>query len=197
MCAGLSRRSVMAGCVATAAMASFGRASAQSYGLMCSYAGGRFGEGLAPATGYAVYEINAIQRATGYFAPMAIYLGGVPNASATIISGQLSVIYNPDFLNNLFMCNRFAATTVLAHEVGHHANIDTSWQRQNYTHSYTRELGADWFSGFAMRRMGIALGDAQSGIMCTFGAFSPDGASHPGSQRRLQAITDGWSAAAY
>jgi hypothetical protein len=81
--------------------------------------------------------------------------------------------------------------TVLAHEVGHHAMLDTTWAGQ-YKHPWTRELGADWVSGLAMRRIGASLPDTLSGIQCSMGVFSPGSPSHPDSQSRLQAITQGW-----
>jgi hypothetical protein len=77
-------------------------------------------------------------------------IGGVPNASATVINGVPSIIYNADFLGDLFACNEMAGMTVLAHEVGHHAMLDTTWMGQ-FRHPWVKELGADWVSGLALQ----------------------------------------------
>lgn len=83
--------------------------------------------------------------------------------------------------------------TVLAHEVGHHAMLDLAWANQ-FKHPWTKELGADWVSGLAMKRLGAPLDDTLSGIQCGMGPFSPGSPSHPDSQRRLLAIQQGWEA---
>ena len=167
---------------------------AQSYRLLCSWSGGRnSGQGLVPARGRAAAEVRDIMNAIGFRAPMQVFIGGVQNAGATIINGRMAIIYNRNFLGRLASCNRFAAMTVLGHEVGHHANRDTSWSGRN-RHPWSRELGADWVSGLAMRRLGISLTGAQSGIRCSMGVFSPGSRSHPDSERRVRAITEGWYA---
>ncbi|NNU17615.1 hypothetical protein HK107_14885 [Parvularcula sp. ZS-1/3] len=189
----MDRRGFIAGASAAALCCGGGTASAQRYRLMCSYAGGTTGQGLLPATRRAIVELQSIMRALGYRAPLEIYQGGVPNAAATVIGGRPVVLYNAGFLNGLARCHSAAAVTVLAHEVGHHANLDTQWTAQ-FKHPWSKELGADFVSGVAMRRMGYSWRDAQSGINCSFGPFSPGNQSHPDSQRRLRAINDGYSA---
>ncbi len=129
----------------------------------------------------------------GFLAPIEIYIGGVDNAAATVIQGTPVVIYNPQFLGQLYQCNQVAAATVLAHEVGHHANRDTSWAGQ-FNNPWDKELGADFVSGIAMRRLSVSLDNALSGIYCSFGSFSPGSASHPDSQLRLEAVAEGWHA---
>jgi hypothetical protein len=162
------------------------------YALLCSWSGGsNFGQGLAAATPDAIGQIQIIAQVIQYPVPLQVYIGGVPNASATIINNGPAIIYNPGFLNVLFACDQAAGMTVLAHEIGHHANLDTTWAGQ-YRHPWTRELGADWASGLAMKRLGISLYDTQSGIQCSMGPFSPGSPSHPDSQLRLQAVTQGW-----
>lgn len=190
-----SRRGFLAGTGALAAATlSGGSGAAQAFPILCSWSGGGdIGFGLAPASGQAANEVASVMRAIGLNIPMQVYTGGVTNAVATTINGLPAIVYNPGFMNQLWGCNSFAAATVLGHEVGHHANRDTQWQRQ-FTHSWNRELGADWVSGLAMRRLGVSLQDATSGIQCSMGPFSPGSPSHPDSQRRLQAISAGWYA---
>ncbi len=151
------------------------------------------GAGLAPGTHDAVALVSQIMSAIGLNIPMSVYRGGVPNASATIIGGYPAIVYNGFFLNGLSPCNQWAGVTVLAHEVGHHANRDTNWAAQ-FTHPWQKELGADWVSGLAMRRLGRSLNESLSGIACGMGPFSPGSPSHPNSQLRLQAIEQGWYA---
>jgi len=46
---------------------------------------------------------------------------------------------------------------VLAHELGHHINLDTA---EGGSSTLPSELRADFFSGWMMRRLGAKLGDA-------------------------------------
>jgi hypothetical protein len=189
-----SRRQFLLGALATScALLSWRSPSnAQQYILLCSWAGGAsVGQGLAPATPFAIGQVQEIAQAIQYPAPMQVYMGGVPNASATIINNSPAIIYNAGFLDSLFACDQAAGMTVLAHEIGHHANLDTTWAGQ-YRHPWTRELGADWVSGLAMKRLGVNLPDTLSGIQCSMGSFSPASPTHPDSQARLQAIIQGW-----
>lgn len=164
---------------------------AQNFRVLCSYAGGSFGSGLAPASNSAIAAVRDIENVLGYYANLDVYRGGVPNAAAMVWNSRYAIVYNHSFMSGLASCHRIAPYTVLAHEVGHHANADTQWAGQ-FRNSWSKEFGADFVSGVAMRRLGIDLDAAQSAILCTFGAFSPGNSSHPGSQQRLAAIADGW-----
>jgi hypothetical protein len=148
---------------------------------------------LAPGTAVAIQQVQLISRAIGYYTPIQTFMGGVPNASATVINGFPAIVYNPDFLGLLFQCNQAAGMTVLAHEVGHHALLDTTWQGQQFKHPWVRELGADWASGFAMKRLGASRDNTLSGIQCSMGVFSPGSISHPDSRNRLLAVEQGWA----
>lgn len=187
----LSRREMIAGGAAACLCGVASTASAQSYPILCSWAGGPFATGLSAPSQQAVDVVYDVIRVIGYNLQLDVFRGGVNNAAATILNGRSAVIYNPDFLDDLDRCNRIAPVTVLAHEVGHHANNDTTWAAQ-YRHPWDKELGADWVSGLAMRRLGVSYDDALSGILCSFGAFSPGTQSHPDSQRRLRAVSAGW-----
>lgn len=196
MCTACStRRSFIAGGLAAAASLALPRSAAsQTFPILCGWSGGPgYGTGLAPAAPQAVTEVQDVMRAIGFHAPMQVYRGGVENAAATVIGGGPAIVYNPYFLNALAGCNPVAARSVLAHEVGHHANQDTTFMA-SYRHPWSKELGADWVSGLAMRRLGVDLALAESGIVCSFGAFSPGSASHPDSMNRLSAIRAGWHA---
>lgn len=199
---GVDRRSFLRSCAssfvgmssASAFLVSGRKAEAQYFPVLCSWAGAnQLGAGLGPATPTAVGQVRAILQAIQFFAPIEVFMGGVPNAAASVVWGRPAVIYNPMFLNGLAACDPVAAVTVLAHEVGHHANQDTTWMGQ-YRHSWQRELGADWVSGLAMKRLGTPLERALSGITCSFGPFSPGSPSHPDSQSRIRAVSEGWYA---
>ena len=168
------------------------RILAQMFPILCSWAGAsRVGAGLAPGAQQAVYEVQSILAAIQFYAPVEVLIGGVPNAAATVINGYPAIVYNPQFLRHLAACDPVAAQVVLAHEVGHHANRDTTWSGQ-FRHPWQRELGADWVAGLAMRRLGIPLRRALNSILCSMGPFSPGSPSHPDSQRRLTAVREGW-----
>ena len=183
----------LGGIVAGSAALSLGNhASAQVYPLLCTWAGtNRIGVGLAQAPLHVVQQVQGIVAAIQLPVRMQVLQGGVPNAAATVMSGFPAIIYNPQFMNRLYSCDPVAPLSVLAHEVGHHANLDTTWTAQ-FRHPWQRELGADWVSGLAMKRLGIPLQRAQNGILCSFGPFSLGSPSHPDSHRRLQAVHSGW-----
>ena len=167
-------------------------ASAQVYPVLCSWAGAnQIGIGHRPASSHAIQQVQYIMAAIGLRVPMQVFVGGVQNAAATVIRGFPTIIYNQNFLNGLHRCDPVASLSVMAHEVGHHANLDTTWAAQ-FRHPWQKELGADWVSGLAMKRMGIPFERARNGILCSFGPFSPGSLSHPDSQRRLQAVHAGW-----
>ena len=82
----------------------------------------------------------------------------------------------------------FAPVSVLAHEVGHHANGDTTWFGV-FRHPWHRELGADFVSGLALARLGASPEEATRALRAMFNFGSP---SHPDTPRRMAAVMDGW-----
>ena len=116
----------------------------------------------------------------------------VPNAAAVIHGGKRYILYNPDFFTSLTRAtgSKWAAVSVLAHEIGHHLDGHTLSQIGSQPKS---ELEADEFSGFVLRKMGATLTDAQAAMKT---AASQRGSStHPGQYDRLVAIADGWNKA--
>lgn len=77
---------------------------------------------------------------------------------------------------------------MLAHEVGHHANGDTTW-RGGMRHPWMRELGADFVSGLALARIGASPEEATRAPRALFSYGTP---SHPDTPRRVAAMLDGW-----
>ena len=117
---------------------------------------------------------------------------GINNAYATIIRNQRYIVYDNHFLERLdhYAGTKWASISVLAHEMGHHY----------YNHMVSgsgstqpKELEADYFSGYAMAKMGASLEEAKAAMSQI---ASPGGnASHPAKVNRLNAIADGWNKA--
>jgi hypothetical protein len=116
----------------------------------------------------------------------------VPNAAAVNYGGRRYVLYNPNFINSLDRAsgNRWASISVLAHEVGHHLEGHTETGEGS---NPTIELEADEFSGYALRKMGASLAEAQSAMQLI--ASERTSTTHPGKQNRLAAIENGWKMA--
>jgi len=116
----------------------------------------------------------------------------IPNAAAVIYGGKRYILYNPDFFTALTKStgNKWAAVSVLAHEIGHHLDGHTLSQIGSQPQS---ELEADEFSGFVLRKMGANLDDAQ--VAMKTAATQRETATHPGQYDRLIAIANGWNKA--
>jgi hypothetical protein len=116
----------------------------------------------------------------------------VPNAAAVNYGGRRYVLYNPNFINSLDRAsgNRWASISVLAHEVGHHLEGHTETSQGS---NPTIELEADVFSGYALRKMGASLAEAQSAMRLI--ASENTTSTHPGKHNRLTAIENGWNQA--
>ncbi len=113
----------------------------------------------------------------------------VENAAAfpNLNNAGPAIVYNPDFMTRLYNINDWAPASVIAHEIGHHVARD-----RGNSSSHRRELAADEVSGCAMAWMGASR--QQATVAMTKGlpvnAGSP---SHPGTDQRVQAITQAYS----
>jgi hypothetical protein len=118
--------------------------------------------------------------------------GNTDNCFATVIEGQPYIIYDRDFLNRVEETTQtdWAAVSILAHEIGHHANfhtIDGTGSRPE------KEMEADYFSGFWLHEMGASLEQSEEAIKHFQGEFVTT--THPPRSQRLMAIENGWRAA--
>jgi hypothetical protein len=159
------------------------------YGQGCAFSGGGLCDSnLADPTQYAVDVVQNICNVLGTpYIP--IYRANIPNACALIgPQGTPIITYNPIFLGKLYEANVWAPISVLAHEVGHHIYQDPSWYG-SFQHPWTKELRADYVSGYVMFKLGASLSDAQSAFSDSFSFGSP---SHPDTPRRLDAILAGY-----
>ena len=121
-----------------------------------------------------------------------IQAANVDNAAAVIYRGKRYILYNPDFINKLNAAagNKWASVSILAHEIGHHLNGHTL---ENIGSQPAKELEADEFSGFVLRRMGATLSEAQAAMRIA--ADYKQSLTHPGKTDRLTAIAEGWNRA--
>lgn len=116
----------------------------------------------------------------------------VNNAAAVIYGGKRIILYDPNFFAALTKSTgtKWAAVSVLAHEIGHHLDGHTLSQIGSEPQS---ELEADEFSGFVLRKMGASLTEAQAAMKTA--AAQRASATHPGQYDRLTAIANGWNKA--
>ena len=136
--------------------------------------------------------IQNILDAVGRSANFEIRQANVQNAAAVAYGGKRYVLYNPNFINALDRRtgNQWASISVLAHEVGHHLKGHTVSGQGSQP---ATELEADEFSGYALRKMGASLEDAQATMKLI--ASENTTATHPGKSNRLAAIENGWKSA--
>lgn len=142
------------------------------------------------ASGNTKDYVGEIISVLGLKANFELRAANIPNAAAVIYSGKRYVLYNPEFINTLTKTagNKWAAVSILAHEVGHHLNGHTL---ENIGSHPAIELEADEFSGFVLRRMGATLSEAQQAMQIA--ADHKRSTTHPGKSERLIAIAGGWN----
>ncbi len=133
--------------------------------------------------------VEKIVNAVGLVPNFEIRIGGVNNAAAVIENGKRLIIYDQFFIRNLTQKTgtKWAAISVMAHEIGHHLNGHTLDGRGSRP---AIELEADKFSGAVLQKMGASLEEARKG-MELLGSTSAS-QTHPAKHDRLAAITKGW-----
>jgi len=140
----------------------------------------------------ALEIINQICKAAGIQSTFDVHAANVANAKAIADNGRRIILYSESLVEklNLRTNTNWAGVSILAHEIGHHINghtLDENSTRPDL------ELAADQFSGFALRRLGASLEDAQMAVntLCPH-----DGTSlYPPKSARLEAIAVGWTSA--
>jgi hypothetical protein len=120
--------------------------------------------------------------------------GSIANAAAGVDArtGERYVVYNPRFVDALnARTNRWAATLVLAHEVGHSLAGHTVATRVTHPAlARQNELEADEFAGGALARLGAPLDSAAAVIDAIAG--EDDTPTHPARSARRAALSAGW-----
>lgn len=115
---------------------------------------------------------------------------GINNAYATVIRNQRYIVYDNRFLENLdsYAGTKWASISVLAHEVGHHYHNHVL---SNTGSSPSKELEADFFSGYVMAKLGASLEQAKAAMSEI--ASPRASSSHPAKADRLNSIAKGWN----
>lgn len=130
-----------------------------------------------------------IVEAAGLKPNFIIAEANVPNALAILQQGKRYILYNPGFVNQLTRVTgtRWAAVSVLAHEIGHHL-YNSFAGKPNRT--LATELEADQFSGYVLEKMGASLEEAQAAMKILATPYAT--ATHPARSARINSITTGW-----
>lgn len=130
-----------------------------------------------------------IMDAVGLKPNFELMPANIPNAAAVVYGGKRYILYNPNFINQLTKTTgtRWAAISVLAHEIGHHLDGHTVTATGSQPQL---ELEADEFSGFVLRKMGATLQQAQAAMRTI--ADGRASATHPAQYDRLASIEKGW-----
>jgi hypothetical protein len=142
---------------------------------------------------YGTYVINSLAAACGFAAPVSLGRGPVAFAQAMTIEDRAVILYNPRSLSELEHTTGtpWAGVSVLAHELGHHyyGHTHEGMLGSDADSIPQHELDADYFSGYALARVGGTLDNAQAAQR----ALDMDETLfHPGAARRLRAIWAGW-----
>jgi len=179
-------------CMAPAlAQRTFGSAK---YTAMCSYYGETIsGDITAYEAGKTADKVvKDIMSVIGLKSNFELRAANVPNAAAVILKSKRYILYNPGFMDKINSAtgNKWAAVSILAHEIGHHLNGHTL---DNVGSRPQTELEADEFSGFVLRKMGATLEEAQSAMALI--ASMKGSHSHPAKNDRLAYIATGWRSA--
>lgn len=158
----------------------------------CTYSGGGCHQGLAQPTPLAIKVIGDVCTVLG-IQYITIYQGNVGNACASMYGGMPIVTYNYHFLNYMQSKNSWAPVSVIAHEVGHHYNADATMLGA-FKHSWTKELRADFISGYALYKLGASLEDSQAAFRIMYSRMGSP--THPDTPKRMAALEQGWNQAA-
>ena len=115
---------------------------------------------------------------------------GINNAYATVMNNQRYIVYDNRFLERLdsYAGTKWASISVLAHEVGHHYHNHVL---SNSGSSPSKELEADFFSGYVMAKLGASLEQAKAAMSEI--ASPVASRSHPAKADRLNSIARGWN----
>jgi formylglycine-generating enzyme len=136
--------------------------------------------------------VAEICNAVGVSQNFSIYASNVENALAARDNGRAVIMYSNVFLKkfNEDARTRWAAYSVLAHEIGHHFN-NHDFGEPNLGKRKQMELEADRFAGSALRLLGATLDEAKAGVE-TF-ALEGEQAKHPSAKARRESLTAGWT----
>lgn len=157
----------------------------------CSYFGEKITEDIYgfESSSEAEEVITKILEKVGLEKNFEIRSANVPNAAAVINGSTRYILYSENFIEsiNSETGSKWAAISILAHEIGHHLNGHTL---DNLGSRPPIELEADKFSGFVLALMGASLNQAQLAMANL--ASSSGSVTHPPKSARLEAIAVGY-----
>ena len=135
--------------------------------------------------------VAEIVDALGLTKNFVVKASGVRNAVATEAGGRRYILYSTTFLEKFKgdERTRWAAYSVLAHEIGHHLNND-NFGETDMRRRKVCELEADRFSGSVLRMLGANLYEAQGGIESL--EKEDETTTHPPKIARREAVATGW-----
>lgn len=141
---------------------------------------------------------NDSQTAANFILYECRFPGPVFKAVMTRGDSTRYILYNREYLNKLVAQNTDWITfAIFAHEVGHHfLGHSLNNKRLTYSVSRQRELEADFFSGYIIKKLQGTLPQAQSGINAINNHPPPEleaGCTHPTKDKRLAAIAKGYN----
>jgi len=115
----------------------------------------------------------------------------VQNAVATEFNHQRFILYSTVFLEKFKgdAKTKWAAYTVLAHEIGHHLN-NHDFGEKDPKKRKSMELEADKFAGAVCRTLGASLEESLAGIESM--KLEGETATHPAKSARRAAVANGW-----
>ena len=133
--------------------------------------------------------IDSVSSTVGLPPNFKLIRSDVDNAMAKVQDGERAILYNPEFIMNVYnmTISHWSYVSVIAHEVGHHLSGHTFVGKS----LFQRELEADRFSGFVMRRLGATADQATA----TLRLFDQSPSSHPPKSDRISAVLGGWNSA--
>jgi len=151
--------------------------------------------GVEPGSPFAESVLSRLVAATGTRARPKLLRDPDEDAASDIIDGAPAILYSPTFLERLNAATKtpWAAVGVIAHELGHHHYGHMSEDTYELTPAIERqeELDADYFSGYALARLGASLVEAQASLDDIRG--EAPSATHPATDRRLRMTAVGWA----
>lgn len=136
--------------------------------------------------------VREIMNQVGLSPNFNIQSAKIDNAAAIVYGTERYLLYNPQFISKVTLSSktRWAAVSIMAHEIGHHLSGHTLRSGGSRPQM---ELEADEFSGFILRKLGASLKESQVAMQMLASPFGTD--THPGRPARLAAIEKGWNRA--
>ncbi|MBK9337314.1 MAG: SUMF1/EgtB/PvdO family nonheme iron enzyme [Lewinellaceae bacterium] len=136
--------------------------------------------------------MSDICRAVSLQKNFIVKASNVENAMALMdADGHRMILYSTLFLEKFKADTRtrWAAYSVLAHEIGHHLNHHR-FDESDPARRRILELQADEFSGGVLRLLGAPLNDSKAGVESF--AQEAESPKYPSGRARLEAVTRGW-----